>query len=118
MNDTTQIWLAAIAIIPVTIASITTAIMAWQNRAHGAKMFDLAKDTHTLVNSNMGATLESYAVIAKRLAKITKDPEDEKAATLAELKYNEHITQQALVDQGRRWDNTPTDPKEPTHGHP
>ena len=118
ITEHTQIWLALIAIIPVTIASVTTAIMAYQNRLHSMKMYDLARDTHTLVNSNMGATLESYSVIAERLANYTDKPEDREAAAQAKLKYKEHVSQQAIVDKGRRLDKTPTDPQEPPYGDP
>lgn len=104
MLDTTQIWLAVIAIIPVTIASITAAIVAL--RTHS-----LARDTHTLVNSNMGATLESYAMLATRMAKITSDPEDVAVANAAMVKYQHHQTQQAIVDHSHTPLTTPrTDP--------
>ena len=59
-------------------------------------------DTHTLVNSNMGVQLRLNAAVTGRLAEITKDPEDIKAANLARLMYEEHVAKQAIVDSGKK----------------
>ena len=58
----------------------------------------VAGDTHTLVNSNMGAQLELNAVMSRRLADITRDPEDEKTAVLAAKMWVDHKSRQATVD--------------------
>lgn len=110
--DPTQIWLALIAMIPVAIASVTAAILALRARSEGIAMREIAEDTHTLVNSNMGVTLESYSVLATRMAKITKDPEDIAIAQKAEAKYLAHQQQQAIVDQRRRYE------RGADHAHP
>ena len=57
------------------------------------------KQIHTLVNSNMGVQLEISAVFARRIAVITKDPEDLKAADLAERYLKEHQEKQGIVDK-------------------
>ncbi len=56
-------------------------------------------DTHTLVNSNMGVQLELTAAVSKRIASMTKDPEDIKASQLADVKLKDHIEKQAAVDE-------------------
>lgn len=99
MSESTQIWLALIAIVPVTIAAITSALLAWNSNQHAKQLMRVAEDTHTLVNSNMGLSLESYATVTRRLAKITKDPEDEAIADAAEKKFAEHVVQQRIVDE-------------------
>ncbi len=60
----------------------------------------VAHDTHTLVNSNMAVQLRLAAGFARRLADITKNPDDEQAAALAELALAEHLKKQAIVDAG------------------
>jgi hypothetical protein len=59
----------------------------------------VAKDTHTLVNSNMAAQLRLNAAVTRRLAGVTGRPEDAKAADLAEALYGEHEAKQAKVDR-------------------
>jgi hypothetical protein len=54
--------------------------------------------THTLVNSNMGVQLKLNAVVTRRLAAVTNDPEDLKAADLSERLLREHEAKQAVVD--------------------
>lgn len=55
--------------------------------------------THTLVNSQHGDTLQLNAVVSRRLSAITKLPEDEQAALLAEKLLREHNAKQTIVDQ-------------------
>lgn len=65
------------------------------------KLTDLqqvSKDTHTLVNSNMGLQLRLHAMVTKRLAAITGNEADEAAAELAEHMLLEHEAKQAKVD--------------------
>lgn len=57
-----------------------------------------AQAVHTLVNSATGVQLKSNAILARRLADLTKDPADAQAATESERLYNEHQTKQATVD--------------------
>jgi hypothetical protein len=60
----------------------------------------VAKDTHTLVNSNMGVQLRLTATFARRLADITNSPEDIAAANQADDLYQEHVKKQDIVDKG------------------
>jgi hypothetical protein len=55
--------------------------------------------THTLVNSNMGVQLKLNAALARRMASITGNQDDLRAAELAEALYQEHINKQAVVDK-------------------
>lgn len=59
-----------------------------------------AEAIHTLVNSATGLQLTNNAVMARRLADITKLPADYEAAELAEKAANEHRLKQAVVDAG------------------
>ncbi len=62
----------------------------------------VAKDTHTLVNSNMAVQLKLNAAVTRRLANLTKGtPEgeaDQKAAELAEKLSNDHESKQRTID--------------------
>lgn len=53
---------------------------------------------HTLVNSATGVQLKLNAVMARRLASLTKLAPDDIAATEAERLYDEHQAKQAIVD--------------------
>ena len=64
-----------------------------RNEATGEKI-------HVLVNSNMGAILEKFAVVARELANIKKTKIAEDAASLAEAELKEHVQKQAVVDAG------------------
>jgi hypothetical protein len=66
----------------VTLANLTTTAVA----------------THALVNSNFAAQLRLNAVVSRRLAEITKNDLDERAADLAEHLLREHEDKQAVVD--------------------
>lgn len=82
-------------------ASEVKATLADSTASANVQMADLAKvakDTHTLVNSNMAVQLKLNAAMAKRLSLITKTPEDAQAAQYAELMYQEHVKKQAIVD--------------------
>lgn len=57
-------------------------------------------EIHTLVNSNMERQLRLTAAALRRIANLTKDPKDKKAAVLAEDLLQEHIKKQAIVDRG------------------
>lgn len=65
------------------------------------KLTDLKKvttDTHTLVNSNMEKALMISAVALRRVANMTKEGGDIKAAELAEEALAEHRKKQVKVD--------------------
>jgi hypothetical protein len=59
----------------------------------------VGKKTHTLVNSNMSIQLKISMVALRRLADITKHPDDVAAASFADKNYREHESNQAIVDQ-------------------
>lgn len=59
----------------------------------------VSNDTHMLVNSAMGAQLRLASVLSDRIAALTKDPDDEKAADEAHRLYDEHMLKQKKVDE-------------------
>ncbi len=61
-------------------------------------MADVAAATHTLVNNKMAVQLQLNAVVMRRLAGLTNDAEDVRAASAAEDLYREHMAKQAAVD--------------------
>jgi len=58
--------------------------------------------THTLVNSNMGTQLNITALALRKVANLTKDPDDMRIATLAEQAYHDHEAKQKIVDDGKK----------------
>ncbi len=59
----------------------------------------VAKDTHTLVNSNMGLQLRAYATMARRLASLPGATDvDRDVAYAAEKAVVDHEAKQAVVD--------------------
>ena len=66
-----------------------------------AKLDNIAKvgeAVHTLVNSSMSAQLKISAVALRRIAEMTRHPDDLAAAQLAEKIDREHTVKQATVD--------------------
>jgi len=66
------------------------------------KLTSIAKtgrDTHTLVNSNMGVQLRLNAELSRWKANETKLQIDKDAADLAEKLLDEHLAKQATVDE-------------------
>ena len=53
---------------------------------------------HVLVNSNMAAQLKISTIALKRLAELTKHPDDVAAYQLSQKLYSEHEKKQATVD--------------------
>jgi len=90
-----MVQVAAVKVAAVKVALDKTTL-ATDEKLNG--LANVAKATHTLVNSNMGAQLLLNATLARRLAILTKDLGDEKAAALAESLYRDHQTKQAAVD--------------------
>lgn len=64
-----------------------------------SQMALVARDTHTLVNSNMGTQLKISAVALAQLAAYTKNPEDAKAAKIAQQALEAHEAKQKAVDE-------------------
>ena len=60
----------------------------------------IAQSTHTLVNSEKGASLQSLELSLRRMKDYTKDPSDIEAWQEARAKLDRHIKQQAIVDRG------------------
>lgn len=60
----------------------------------------VADKTHTLVNSSFSAQLKISAIALRRIADITKHPDDDNAASVAERLHREHEQKQSVVDQG------------------
>lgn len=56
--------------------------------------------THVLVNSNMAAQMKIAEVALRRVAELTRHPDDIAAADLAERTYLEHQKKQVVVDAG------------------
>jgi hypothetical protein len=63
------------------------------------EMAAVGQATHVLVNSNMGDQLKLNALLSRRVAEITKLPEDLEAAVLSESKLRDHESKQAVVDK-------------------
>jgi hypothetical protein len=61
---------------------------------------DVGHKTHTLVNNAMGVQLKLNAVMARRLATMTRETADVAAAKAADDLYAEHMAKQAKVDAG------------------
>src|ERR1051326_998852 len=59
-------------------------------------------NVHTLVNSNMGVQLKISAVALRRVAELTKNKNDEAAASLAEKSLAEHERKQSMVDARKK----------------
>jgi hypothetical protein len=61
----------------------------------------VADATHTLVNGNMSVQMKLASVALRRIADLTNEPDDEKAAELAEKAYAEHQAKQNLINEGK-----------------
>lgn len=55
--------------------------------------------THILVNNAMSIQLKANAVLARRIAAMSRDPIDIGVADEAEQKFAEHVRKQAIVDE-------------------
>jgi len=63
------------------------------------KIAETGEKVHTLVNSNMGVQLKLTLVALERVAALTNDPEDIKAAEQAKQLLYAHENKQATVDK-------------------
>jgi hypothetical protein len=93
-------------------AAIIAAANGYLARREAKKSVVIARDTHTLVNSQAGQALlqrvellQALAVQAHRFAALTHDPGDAAAALAfevqvkaAETSYQDHMRKQAVVD--------------------
>lgn len=83
------------------IAGVTdkTAMVAEKTAAVAEKTAVVAEKTHILVNSNMGVQLKIAAVALRRIAFMTSNLDDSKAAEIAENLLKEHEVKQSTVDR-------------------
>lgn len=115
VRDNSQVWVLVITSLFTLLGSVFTGIMAYlmARLNAGAKVAAIAADVqaarstetlktvnavHTLVNHNMRVALATAAVLARRVAELTKKPADVKVADAAELRVVEHDKAQADVD--------------------
>lgn len=66
-----------------------------------AELGTVAAATHTLVNNSMQIQLGYNAIMARRIAHMTKMPDDVAAADLADKLLAEHVSKQAVVDAAK-----------------
>lgn len=84
----------SVALAQVFLNAVVALLLGYIN----IRILRIAKDTHTLVNSNMGVQLQLTATALQRIANITKDKDDMKAARLAKTLLMAHEQKQAVVD--------------------
>ena len=78
------------------------------NKITDNKLNDIAHTgevTHSLVNNAMGVQLKVASVALRRVANLTKLPEDIKAAEVAERAYQEHESRQGSVVERKALSN-------------
>lgn len=110
------IWLALIGVLTIAVKEYFDSKRAERAEAKADKVVEVTKKstqvtekrlesiakvgekTHTLVNSNMGVQLKLNAAVTKRLADLTNDADDRKAAELAQSMWEEHEKKQHAVD--------------------
>lgn len=83
------------------VVAITAPVILWmqlKQKKEVAEVKSIAKETHILVNSNMGTQLLVASTLAQRVADLTANPEDRQVATDTRKKYDDHMTKQAVVD--------------------
>jgi len=76
--------------------------LAKNNEAQAEKLIKIeetGEKVHTLVNSNMGVQLTLTSVALERVASLTNDPQDIKAAEQAKQLLYAHEKKQATVDK-------------------
>ncbi len=80
-------------------------VLANTNASTDKKLTSISTTTnavHTLVNSAMSEQLKLNAIISRRLANITKNPADDKAAIIAERMSEEHELKQQIIDRNKK----------------
>lgn len=103
-QDAARVAAAAAAKVEITKATLAASTSKVDAKLDGiaAVALDTQKtgeQVHTLVNSNMGVQLRISMIALKRLADLTKDPDDIAAAEQATKLYREHEAKQAKVDE-------------------
>ncbi len=86
----------------IKVDQVATALRIQDDKV--STLATVTKATHTLVNSNYGASLLATLLALKHVARLTVDPADravaEAAVDEAERLYMDHQRKQALVDSG------------------
>lgn len=97
---------ALITTIPLTLTAMATLVVSIRNGRKSDGIAEVGRSTaksaeqiHGLVNSNTGRILMTSMVALRRLADVTKHPDDIKAAEVATEAYNSHQAQQNIVDR-------------------
>jgi len=91
-------WVMIIGAAFLGLTQVTSLVLQYLSGRKVEAITKTNQQIHTLVNSNMGVQLEISAVFARRIAVMTKDPEDLRAADLAETYLREHQAKQGIVD--------------------
>jgi hypothetical protein len=98
-------WVALVPILVTMASSILAAAgsraaarLAGENQKRADALAVVVRDTHTLVNNNMAIQLRLNKVVTRRLADVTRDPQDEQVADEAAGRYDDHMKKQAKVD--------------------
>lgn len=93
--------LTAVSLIIGSVGAVITAIgviLIALMRSKVAQVEKTGEAVHVLVNSNMGLQLRVSAVALRRVADMTSDTGDARAAEMAEQLLAEHEAKQAAVD--------------------
>ncbi len=107
MSD--SVAMALIVGIPSMLTALAAAILSLRNgfkadqaavKAEAASV--VADATHRLVNSAFQVQLHLNAIASRRLADLTQDPLDVRAAELAEQAHRDHLEAQAKVDNEKK----------------
>ena len=93
-------WVKIIQAVALSLMTLMTAYLSFnaneaallraETLAKVEKIETVSRDTHLLVNSAMGAVLDTNAALAERVAKLTSDPEDLSIALHARKASNVH----------------------------
>ncbi len=112
MSDT--VIMSVIVGLPAFVTALAAAILSlrngWKTDSAAAKAevaHGVAQETHKLVNSAFQVQLHLNAISSRRLADLTHDPVDIRAAELAEQSYRDHMAAQMKVDEDKRNERQP-----------
>lgn len=94
----TAISLAVINVIGAFFSGLAM-LSANAAKARSEENGKVADKTHALVNSAMATQLRISSIALRRLADISKIPDDLKAAELAQTAYDQHMAKQDVLDQ-------------------
>jgi len=105
-------WVKIVQAVAISLMTLMTAYLSFnaneaalrraETLAKVEKIETISKDTHLLVNSAMGAVLETNAALAERVANLTKDPTDLEIATAARKASNIHHSIEKEANNYRR----------------